>query len=89
VRVIIDAHVFPLQYRARDPASPGDHYMLVSFDDPPTRIKVGWENHGNFLTELKNLTATSLSTFSQSLKDSFDLLNVNRLHTGIDHYGQV
>ena len=30
----------PVQYRARDPASRYDRYMLVSFDDPPNAIKV-------------------------------------------------
>ena len=38
---LTELHILFLQYRARDPASAGDHYMLVSFDDPPTSIKVG------------------------------------------------
>lgn len=132
----------PVQYRARDPASRGDRYMLVSFDDPPNAIKVrhegytegtssirrrrkwlptttwlkqwrrtcfstflgeyqvityffafeqiGWkENHPTFVLELKNLRATGISTFGRSLKEAIDLLSVHRLHTGIDHYGQV
>ena len=50
----------------------------------------GWmENHITFVSELKNLQASSLSTFGASLKEAFDLLNVRRLQTGIDHYGQV
>ena len=47
------------------------------------------ENHVTFISELKNLQACSLSTFGASLKEAFDLLNVRRLQTGIDHYGQV
>ena len=31
----------PLQYRARDAASRGDKYMLVSFDEPSMAVKVG------------------------------------------------
>ena len=53
-------------------------------------LQAGWkENHGTFISELKNLEATGLSTFGQSLKEAFDILNIHRLHTSIDHYGQV
>ncbi|XP_060689383.1 integrator complex subunit 6 isoform X5 [Hemiscyllium ocellatum] len=78
-----------MKLRARDPASRGDRYMLVTFDDPPHCIKAGWkENHATFMNELKNLQAVGLSTLGQSLRTSFDLLNLNRLVTGIDNYGQ-
>ncbi|XP_020366401.1 integrator complex subunit 6 isoform X1 [Rhincodon typus] len=78
-----------MKLRARDPASRGDRYMLVTFDDPPHGIKAGWkENHATFMNELKNLQAVGLSTLGQSLRTSFDLLNLNRLVTGIDNYGQ-
>lgn len=40
------------------------------------------------MTELKNLQANSLSTLSQALKHTFDVLNVNRMQHGIDTYGQ-
>jgi len=50
----------------------------------------GWkENHSTFVSELKALQATSLSTFSASLREAFKLLNIHRLHTGIENYGQV
>ncbi|XP_038658517.1 integrator complex subunit 6 isoform X2 [Scyliorhinus canicula] len=79
-----------MKLRARDPASRGDRYMLVTFDDPPYGIKAGWkENHATFMNELKNLQAVGLSTLGQSLRTSFDLLNLNRLVTGIDNYGQL
>lgn len=53
-------------------------------------IKAGWkENHATFMTELKNLQAVGLSTMGQALRTSFDLLNLNRLVSGIDNYGQV
>ncbi|XP_012934155.1 integrator complex subunit 6-like isoform X1 [Heterocephalus glaber] len=78
-----------LKLRARDPASRGDRYMLVTYDEPPYCIKVGWkENHATFMTELKNLQATGLTTLGQALRSSFDLLNLNRLISGIDNYGQ-
>ena len=52
--------------------------------------QAGWkENHATFISELKNLKAVSLTSFSRALKEAFDLLNVHRLHTGIDYYGQV
>ncbi len=41
------------------------------------------------MSQLKTLEATGLSTFGRSLKEAFDLLNIHRLHTSIDHYGQV
>ncbi|KAG9349200.1 hypothetical protein JZ751_027643 [Albula glossodonta] len=78
-----------MKLRSRDPASRGDRYMLVSFEDVPYGIKAGWkENHATFMTELKNLQAVGLTTVGQSLRTAFDLLNLNRLVSGIDNYGQ-
>uniref|UniRef100_G3T1Y2 Integrator complex subunit 6 n=1 Tax=Loxodonta africana TaxID=9785 RepID=G3T1Y2_LOXAF len=55
----------------------------------PVRMKAGWkENHATFMNELKNLQAEGLTTLGQSLRTAFDLLNLNRLVTGIDNYGQ-
>lgn len=52
--------------------------------------QAGWkESHAIFMTELRNLQAFGLTTFGQSLRTSFDLLNLNRLVSGIDNYGQV
>ncbi|XP_048192022.1 integrator complex subunit 6-like [Perognathus longimembris pacificus] len=78
-----------LKMRARDPASRGDRYMLVTYDEPPYCIKAGWkESHATFMSELKNLQASGLTTVGQALRSSFDLLNLNRLISGIDNYGQ-
>ncbi|XP_053570796.1 integrator complex subunit 6 [Bombina bombina] len=78
-----------MKLRARDPASRGDRYMLVTYDEPPYCIKAGWkENHATFMSELKNLHASGLTTLGQALRSSFDLLNLNRLVSGIDNYGQ-
>ena len=41
------------------------------------------------MNELKNLQANGLSTLGTSLKEAFDLLNLYRLHSGIDNYGMV
>lgn len=58
--------------------------FIVSF------FKAGWkESHATFMTELRNLQATGLTSIGQSLRNAFDLLNLNRLVTGIDNYGQV
>ncbi|KFQ62156.1 Integrator complex subunit 6, partial [Pelecanus crispus] len=52
-------------------------------------FQAGWkENHATFMNELKNLQAEGLTTLGQSLRTAFDLLNLNRLVTGIDNYGQ-
>ncbi|CAN9498479.1 unnamed protein product [Ophioblennius macclurei] len=78
-----------MKLRGRDPASRGDRYMLVNYEDVPFGIKAGWkESHATFMTELRNLQATGLTTIGQSLRTAFDLLNLNRLVSGIDNYGQ-
>jgi integrator complex subunit 6 len=41
------------------------------------------------MNELKNLQATGLTPMGPSLKHAFDLLNINRMQSGIDTYGQV
>lgn len=78
-----------LKLRSRDPASRGDRYMLLTFEDSPAAIKAGWkESHATFMTELRNLRATGLTSFGPALRSAFDLLNLNRLVSGIDNYGQ-
>ncbi|XP_073711249.1 integrator complex subunit 6 isoform X2 [Misgurnus anguillicaudatus] len=78
-----------LKLRSRDPASRGDRYMLVSYEEAPAGIKAGWkDSHATFMTELRNLQAVGLTTIGQSLRTAFDLLNLNRLVSGIDNYGQ-
>ncbi|PVD18932.1 hypothetical protein C0Q70_21491 [Pomacea canaliculata] len=78
-----------MKIRARDPNSRWDRYMLLTFEDPPANVKAGWkESHATFATELKNLKAGGLTTMGPSLKNAFDLLNLNRMQTGIDTYGQ-
>ena len=53
-------------------------------------FQAGWkENHATFMSELKNLQASGLTTLGQALRCSFDLLNLNRLISGIDNSGQV
>uniref|UniRef100_A0A452Q7F5 VWFA domain-containing protein n=1 Tax=Ursus americanus TaxID=9643 RepID=A0A452Q7F5_URSAM len=63
-------------------------YLMVSSSFPPHH-PAGWkENHATFMSELKNLQASGLTTLGQALRSSFDLLNLNRLISGIDNYGQ-
>lgn len=77
-----------LKARARDIASRGDRYMLLTFEDPPNNIKAGWkESHAVFMNELKHLTATGVTNMGPALKNAFDLLNLNRMQSGIDMYG--
>lgn len=77
-----------LKARARDMASRGDRYMLLTFEDPPHNIKAGWkESHAVFMNELKHLVATGVTNMGPALKNAFDLLNLNRMQSGIDTYG--
>ena len=80
-----------LKIRSRDQLSGrNDRYMLLTLDEPPTNIKVGWKEHMViFTSELKNLKATGVTNLGPVLKQAFDLLNLNRLFTGMDTYGQV
>ncbi|XP_074658084.1 integrator complex subunit 6-like [Tubulanus polymorphus] len=79
-----------MKFRARDQLnSRWDRYMLLTFEDPPLNVKAGWkESHAAFTNELKNLQAVGLTNLGASLKHAFDLLNVNRMQSGIDTYGQ-
>ena len=63
--------------------------MLLTLDEPPSNIKVGWkESMAIFTNELKNLKAIGLTNVGVVLKQSFDLLNLNRLSAGMETYGQ-
>lgn len=78
-----------LKYRQRSQDCMGDRYMLLTFEDHPNNIKAGWkENHATFMNELKNLQSNGLTTMGEALKGAFDLLNLNRMQSGIDTYGQ-
>lgn len=78
-----------LKFRQRSQDCLGDRYMLLTFEDPPCNVKAGWkENHLTFINELKNLQSTGLTSMGEALKNAFDLLNLNRMQSGIDTYGQ-
>ncbi|KAG7176055.1 Integrator complex subunit 6-A-like [Homarus americanus] len=77
-----------VKLRQRSPESRGDRYMLFTFEEPPMHIKAGWkENLATFMNELKNIKATGLSTLGPAIKNVFDVLNINRMQSGIDTYG--
>ncbi|XP_052864418.1 integrator complex subunit 6-like [Anopheles cruzii] len=66
-----------------------DRYMLLTFEDPPNNVKAGWkENHATFMRELRNLQSNGLTPMGKALKNALDLLNLNRVQSGIDTYGQ-
>uniref|UniRef100_A0A1B6HDR4 VWFA domain-containing protein n=1 Tax=Homalodisca liturata TaxID=320908 RepID=A0A1B6HDR4_9HEMI len=78
-----------VKVRQRSPESRGDRYMLMTFEDPPNNIKAGWkENLATFMNELKNLQCQGMTMMGAALKHAFDVLNINRMQTGIDTYGQ-
>ena len=80
---------FFVKLRQKSPESRGDRYMLLTFEEYPKNIKAGWkENLQTFMTELKNLEANGMTTMGSALKQVFDILNINRMQTGIDMYGQ-
>ena len=51
-------------------------------------MQAGWkESLNTFMTELKNLQCHGMTTMGTALKHVFDLLNINRIQSGIDNYG--
>jgi integrator complex subunit 6 len=40
------------------------------------------------MNELKNLQCNGMTMMGAALKHAFDVLNINRMQTGIDTYGQ-
>lgn len=81
---------FFLKIRGRDPqAIRTDRFLLVTFDDGPGAVRVGWKDpFMAFLQEVKNATAKDLTQVGPALKRAFDLMNQFRLQTSIDNYGQ-
>ncbi|KAJ8977261.1 hypothetical protein NQ317_003962 [Molorchus minor] len=78
-----------VKIRQRSIDSRIDRYMLLTFEESPNNIKAGWkENLATFMNELKNLQALSLTTMGVAVKQAFDILNINRMTSGIDTYGQ-
>ena len=74
-----------VKQRQKSAESRGDRYMLITFDEFPRNIKAGWkENLATFMTELKNLEASGMTTMGSALKAVFDTLNINRMQSGID-----
>ena len=80
-----------LKIRSRDQLNArNDRYMLLTLEEPPLNIKVGWKEHMSIFTSaLKNLRAMGLTNINPVLKQAFDLLNLNRLSSGMDTFGQV
>ncbi|CAG9861724.1 unnamed protein product [Phyllotreta striolata] len=78
-----------VKIRQRSIDSRIDRYMLLTFEETPSNIKAGWkENLATFMNELKNLQAYTLTTMGVAVKQAFDILNINRMTSGIDTYGQ-
>ncbi|KAF5308887.1 hypothetical protein FQR65_LT00587 [Abscondita terminalis] len=78
-----------VKIRQRSLESRIDRYMLLTFEESPSNIKAGWkENLATFMNELKNLPCYSMTTMGVAVKQAFDILNINRMTSGIDTYGQ-
>ncbi|CAG0882627.1 unnamed protein product [Cyprideis torosa] len=77
-----------IKVRQKSPDSRLDRYILMTFEDPPNNIKIGWkDNMLTFNNELKQLRSVSLTTLGAALKNTFDFLNLNRMMSGIDTFG--
>ncbi|CAF5172746.1 unnamed protein product, partial [Rotaria sp. Silwood1] len=62
--------------------------MLLTLDEPPTNVKVGWKEPMTvFTNQLKSLEATGLTQMGSAIKQAFDLLNLNRHAADHDTYG--
>jgi integrator complex subunit 6 len=78
-----------VKIRQRSMDSRIDRYMLLTFEETPNNIKAGWkENLATFMNELKNLQCYSMTAMGVAVKQAFDILNINRMTSGIDTYGQ-
>uniref|UniRef100_A0A182Q1Q1 VWFA domain-containing protein n=1 Tax=Anopheles farauti TaxID=69004 RepID=A0A182Q1Q1_9DIPT len=78
-----------IKLRQRTPDGQRDRYMLLTFEESSNNVKAGWkENLETFMKELKNLQSNGCSSMAKPLKDVFDLLNMNRILSGIDTYGK-
>ncbi|CAF0743272.1 unnamed protein product [Adineta ricciae] len=75
--------------RQRDAAAARtDRYMLLTLDEPPTNVKVGWKEPMTvFNNQLRSLEATGLTQMGAAIKQAFDLLNLNRHAADHDTYG--
>ena len=70
-------------------ASSSDAFHIIPHSIIHITFKAGWkENLQTFMNELKNLEASGMTTMGSALKQVFDTLNINRMQTGIDMYGQ-
>lgn len=75
--------------KLRQRAAKNDRFLLMTYAEGVAAIKVGWKHpHVDFLTEVKNLTATDLSCPAEALRTTLDHLNMFRLQSGIENYGQ-
>jgi hypothetical protein len=62
--------------------------MLLTLDEPPSNVKVGWKEPMTvFTNQLKSLEATGLTQMGSAIKQAFDLLNLNRHAADHDTYG--
>ncbi|KAL1509205.1 hypothetical protein ABEB36_003978 [Hypothenemus hampei] len=78
-----------VKIRQKSLDSRNDRYMLLTFEESPNNIKAGWkENLATFMNELKNLQCYTMTTMGVAVKQAFDVLNINRMTSGIDTYGQ-
>lgn len=76
--------------RSRDAGSRAipDRYMLITYANGLAGAKVWGQPYNAFLAALGRLTAEDASEHSMSVSSALDLLNINRLHSGVDTYGQ-
>ena len=77
---------FIVKKRARS----DDRYVLLTLGDRKTSVLSGLKdsaNHTLVLSRLRNIQANGYTSFGDTLKVAFDLLNLPRLHQKLDMYG--
>lgn len=77
---------FIIKKRARS----DDRYVLLTLGDRKTSVLSGMKdsaNHSLVLSRLKNIQANGYTSFGETLKVAFDLINLPRLHHKLDSYG--
>jgi len=77
-----------LKIRGRDINIRNDNYFLVTTENGPEAVKIGWrDNYEQFVYAVKQLRAQDCGDVSSALQRAFTVVNERRLITNVDTYG--
>ncbi|EGC34275.1 hypothetical protein DICPUDRAFT_79965 [Dictyostelium purpureum] len=79
-----------IKIRSKDASMRNDRFFLITSEENSlTAVKIGWkDNFNTFIQEVKNLVCKDMSNLGFSLQKAFDNLNLFRIQSSIDNYGQ-